>query len=378
MVFQPSVVVTRTRTSVPASWTIALTVSELPVTASPSERHVVPPSSEIETIEVSASPSASLAVHVTFRSAPSSTRAGVSTLTTGAVADFTRVSRTSAPRRMRSERAAASAGTRSEKPASSVTIGLSPLAVSLPIGPSALTAPNERVCSTAPPASSCSKVSGPLPSASASPGSSHAAPVFTAPLADTEPVKESVRRRSEPLDHARGERGREVVPRLLGHPAPGRAGHGGARGVELHEVQRRGGHVAPLGDPEAGRGLVVEVVAVRARDLGPAEVVRELVGDDPAARVLALDDRRVQPAALRSDAHGLGEAVDLLAREPALRDDADHLVDARPRSTSGGPGATSACRCPSAPPRSARTGARASRSSRSRPRAAPGRSATRP
>ena len=43
VVFQPSVVVTRTRTSSPASETIALAVSVVPVVASPSERHVAPP-----------------------------------------------------------------------------------------------------------------------------------------------------------------------------------------------------------------------------------------------------------------------------------------------------------------------------------------------
>ena len=87
VVFQPSVVVTRTRMSSPASATIAFTVSDAPVVASPSERHVSPPSSEIETSEVSVPPSASVAVQLTFRLSPISTRAGVVTFTTGAAAE---------------------------------------------------------------------------------------------------------------------------------------------------------------------------------------------------------------------------------------------------------------------------------------------------
>ena len=228
------------------------------------------------------------------------------------------MSSTSSPRRSLSERALASAGTDSENAASLVTMCLSPLEVALPIGPSLLTAPNLRVCRTPPPASSCSNVSGPEPSsAEASPGSSYAGPTFASPDCETEPLTDSRSPEARALDHTRGQLRGEVVPRLLGHPAPGGAADVRAGGVVLHDVERRGGDVAALGDPVARRGLVVEVHVVRARRLGPAVVVRELVRDDPAARVLALDDRGVHAAVVRRDADGLGEAVDQLAREPA-------------------------------------------------------------
>src|SRR3954451_124173 len=79
VVFQPSVVVTRTRTSPPASWRIAFTVSDLALVGSLSGRHVAPPSSEIEIVDVSASPSASVAVQLTCRSSPIASLPGVST-----------------------------------------------------------------------------------------------------------------------------------------------------------------------------------------------------------------------------------------------------------------------------------------------------------
>ena len=197
VVFQPSVVVTRTRTSVPLRSSEALAVSELPVTPSPSVRQVDPPSVERATKCVSASPSASAASQAIVMSEPSATfapAAGAVTSKVGAAPVRARCHSTSPPRRMRRLRAAPSAGTRSENAASAVTACSSPVAAFPPIGPRSLLTPKRRVWSTAPAASSCSKTSGPSPSpASGSPSTSAMSPARTLPSALTVPVSDSVR-----------------------------------------------------------------------------------------------------------------------------------------------------------------------------------------
>ena len=54
----------------------------------------------------------------------------------------------------------------------------------------------------------------------------------------------------------------QVVPRRLGDPAVRGLADVSAGGAEVHEVERRVGDLAALVDPEAGRGRLVEVVAV--------------------------------------------------------------------------------------------------------------------
>ena len=120
--------------------------------------------------------------------------AGAVTSTVGAAPERSRCHSTGPSLRMRSVRAPATAGTRSENAASGATACSSPVEASSPIGPRSWLTPKWRVWSTAPSASSCSNVYGPSPApGSGSPSTSAMSPAAIEPSAFTVPVSDSVR-----------------------------------------------------------------------------------------------------------------------------------------------------------------------------------------